>query len=354
MRSYASPVRLTGSLRTASRTPLLQVLKTSVAAILAWLVCGVVLGQPLPIFAAIAALLVVQPSVTQSLSKGVERSIGVIIGVLLAYGVGVFFGHSSWIVLGAIVVSLLLAWAFRLGQGSANQIPISAMLVLAIGSQTPSYAFDRVLETIIGAAIALAVNAAIVPPVLLLPAHVAVGKLLRESAATLDVLAASLAETRDAASLDALLVRARGLRAMRDAAATAVATGEDSLALNARRGKHRRVLERDSELLRRLTVLQTRIVGMARAVHDNYDNTLADEPVVQDIAREMTRAAHDLRLLGQDAEGTTVVKVEDSEPALTAPLFIARPHPTHWILIGSLLEDMRRVREEIVSPTDAF
>jgi hypothetical protein len=27
------------------------------------------------------------------------------------------------------------------------------------------------------------------------------------------------------------------------------------------------------------------------------------------------------------------------------------PNPEHWILIGSLLEDMRRVREEIVGET---
>jgi hypothetical protein len=27
---------------------------------------------------------------------------------------------------------------------------------------------------------------------------------------------------------------------------------------------------------------------------------------------------------------------------------IARPHPQHWILIGSLMEDLRRVRDEIV------
>jgi hypothetical protein len=33
---------------------------------------------------------------------------------------------------------------------------------------------------------------------------------------------------------------------------------------------------------------------------------------------------------------------------LTAPLRITRPHPEHWLLIGSLMEDLRRIREEIV------
>ncbi|HUG51472.1 MAG TPA: FUSC family protein, partial [Terrimesophilobacter sp.] len=60
-------MRLTSSLRASSRSPLLQVLKTSLASVGAWVVCVVLLNQPLPIFAAIAALLVVQPSVNLSL-----------------------------------------------------------------------------------------------------------------------------------------------------------------------------------------------------------------------------------------------------------------------------------------------
>ena len=34
-------------------------------------------------------------------------------------------------------------------------------------------------------------------------------------------------------------------------------------------------------------------------------------------------------------------------PALTAPLVILKPNMDHWILFGSLMEDLRRVREEI-------
>jgi hypothetical protein len=38
-------------------------------------------------------------------------------------------------------------------------------------------------------------------------------------------------------------------------------------------------------------------------------------------------------------------------PALTAPMLVPRPHPDHWILIGSLLEDLRRIREVIIGDT---
>ena len=85
------------SLRSTARSPILQVLKTSVAVIAAWLLCSALFTQQAPIFAAIAALLVVQPSVNQSIAKGLERSVGVILGVVLAYGVGFWFGTASWV-----------------------------------------------------------------------------------------------------------------------------------------------------------------------------------------------------------------------------------------------------------------
>lgn len=340
---------LLSSLRASSRSPLLQVLKTSIAVALAWLVCGLLFHQVAPIFAAIAALLVVQPSVNQSLAKGIERSLGVILGVVLAYAIGFAFGTGGWIVLAAIVAALLLAWVLRLGPGSANQIPISAMLVLTMGTLEVGYAVDRILETVIGATIGLAVNVLIVPPVLLQPGHLAVGWLAREVAASLDRLAGALTTLHSAAELEAVRTRARGLRTLREAASDAVERGEESLTLNPRRGRHRTQLERDAELLERLSILATRVMGMTRAVRDNYRPTLLADPSIAEIAVELTRAAHDVRLLAADRGAEVSAEV----PLLTAPLQILRPNAEHWVLIGSLLEDLRRVRLEIIGSDEA-
>ena len=336
------------SLRASSRSPLLQVIKTSVAAIIAWLICVVTLSQPLPIFAAIAALLVVQPSINQSLAKGIERSVGVIFGVILAYAAGILFGHSSGIVLGVIVVSLLLAWILRLSPGSATQIPISAMLVIAIGTNTPGYAVNRVIETVIGAAVGLTINAIIVPPVLLTPAHAAVVRLAERVADTLSAFATALRTPLDASELTSMLTDALQLPGLRNSAENTLVRADESLMLNPRRGRYRERLERDRDLLDSLGILVTRVTGMARALHDNYDPGLIDDPFVAAIALELDRASHDLRLLARD--GTTVDPLPGAPelPALTAPLVIALPDPDNWILVGSLLEDLRRVREVII------
>ncbi|ARC56504.1 hypothetical protein AS850_05380 [Frondihabitans sp. 762G35] len=347
------PIPLASRLRQPSRLPLLQVAKTSIAVVVAWLVAGALVHQPLPIFAAIAALLVVQPSINQSFGRGLERSVGVVLGVGLAYVVGVVLGHgSTWVVLVAIILALLLAWVIRLTPTSTTQVPISAMLVLSVGVVTPNYAVDRVIETVIGAVVALLVNALIVPPVLLGPAHLAVARLARDLGASLDDLAGALEEATGQSQLDAMLLRARELRGLQARAAVAVKTGEESLTLNPRASRQRRILEADRLLLASLSNLVHRVVAMTRTLRDNYDPALVDDAVVSGIARELRRAAHDVRLLVHDREeeaagGSGTDAPETDLPALTAPLEVVRPDPDHWILIGSMLEDLRRVREEL-------
>ncbi len=345
-------MRLFASFRASARTPLLQVLKTSVAAIVAWLVCVVALNQPLPIFAAIAALLVVQPSVNQTLTRGIERSVAVIVGVVIAYLVGLVFGTASWVVLAVIVLTLLLSWALRLAPGSANQIPISAMLVLAIGAQTPGYAVNRVIETIIGAAIGFGINVLIVPPLLARPAHLAIVRLTEDIAETMESLASALRRPTDRAELAALLAQARALRDGQGKVAAALTGAEDSLTLNPRGGRQRALLARDRDLFARLTPLVTRVVGMVRSLHDNAVPGLERDAVVRSIAVELDRAAHDLRLLPRDPREPDLPPVTAELPALTAPLVVTKPDPEHWILVGSLLEDLRRVRQEITGASD--
>ena len=80
------------SLRAPRRSPLLQVVKSAVATLAAWLLAGWLIGGPPPVFAAIAALLTVQPSINQSLGRGVERTVGVVAGVVVASVIGIVLG----------------------------------------------------------------------------------------------------------------------------------------------------------------------------------------------------------------------------------------------------------------------
>jgi uncharacterized membrane protein YccC len=338
---------ITGTFRASRRVPILQIAKASVATIAAWLVAGWLIPGPLPIFAAIAALLVVQPSVNQSLGKAIERSIGVILGVVIATGLSFAFGQSSWIILLAVVIAMLVAWALKMTPGTSNQVAISAMLVLALGASSPEYALDRVIETLIGAAIGIVVNALVVPPVALTPARRDLALLGGELAASLDRLASALESPQSPPGLEELMVEARLMRPMRDAADASIAAGEESLTLNPRRSAHRTELAELRSLLERLSPIVTQVIGMTRAFFDHYDAALADEPTVRAIAEQLRRAAHDVRLAVHLAD-VDPEPMTSALPALTSPLVVSPPKSGHWILIGSLMEDLRRIRAELV------
>ncbi|MET4158379.1 FUSC family protein [Agromyces sp. PvR057] len=334
------------NLRTSRRLPVLQVLKTSVATIAAWLIAGALIPAQLPVFAAIAALLVVQPSVNQSLGKGIERSIGVLLGVIVASALAFAFGETSWVVLVSVLAAMAIAWSLKMTPGTGNQVAISAMLTLALGAATPNYALDRVLETLIGAAIGIIVNAAIVPPVAIAPARREAALLGGELAASADRLAAALEKAQTRADIEALMIEARLLRPMREAADAAIAAGTESLTLNPRRSAHREELAQLGALLEQLGPIVTQLIGMTRAFADHYDASLHDEPTVKAIAEQLHRVAHDIRLAARVAEPEPE-PMTSTVPALTSALVVRPPTSSHWILIGSLLEDLRRIREEL-------
>jgi uncharacterized membrane protein YccC len=339
---------LMGTFRASRRVPVLQVLKASVATIAAWLITSWLMPGPLPIFAAIAALLVVQPSVNQSFGKAIERSIGVILGVIVATGLSLAFGEHAWVVLIAIVAAMLIAWGLKMTPGTSNQVAISAILVLALGAASPEYSLQRIVETLIGAVIGVVVNVLIVPPVAVAPARRDLGLLGGELAGSLDRLATALESPQSPAQLQGLLLEARLMRPMRDAADASIADGEESLTLNPRRSAHRTELAEMRALLDRLSPIVTQVIGMTRALVDHYDPALATEPTVQAIAEQLGRASHDVRLAVHLAD-VEPEPLTSAIPALTAPLEVRPPKTAHWILVGSLMEDLRRIREELLT-----
>lgn len=346
-------MKISAALNATKRAPALQVAKTGVAIALSWFAANLALGVEMPIFAAIATLLVVAPSVNQSLEKGIERSLGVVLGVVIAIVGTQLLGIETWAVLVSILVALGLAWLLRATPGIANQMVISAMLVIALGQGSLDYSLLRIVETVIGAVIGIAVNMLIVPPVLVAPARSKLAALGSETAATMVRLADALVATHTPGELQGLMIEARLLRPMQDAARKAIADGFESLTLNPRRSRHRSELEEMRRLLDEvLGPIGIQVLGMTRAYFDHYSDTLAEEPAAHDIADQLTRAAHDVRLAVYEAE-VSPDPLTSAIPALTKPLEMQPPTGGNWILIGALMEDLRRVRLGLVKDESA-
>jgi uncharacterized membrane protein YccC len=129
--------------------------KTAVVAGLAWVAALAADPHSRPYFAPVAVLLVVQPTVYDSLSRAFQRVAGVVVGVAAALAVSHFLAPSAWSIGIIIFAGLLLGWTVRLGPQGAVQVPISALLVFLVGRATPGYGGERIVDTLIGAAVAV-------------------------------------------------------------------------------------------------------------------------------------------------------------------------------------------------------
>ena len=326
------------------RGSIVQVAKTFVSMILTWFVCLAIFPDQLPIFGAIAALLVVQDNLDQSLNRGLERVIGVLLGVTVALIIGEVVGQHSWLFVLALIVALALGWLLRMTPSASNQIAISALLMIALGGLEFAYGIERLVETAIGAGIGFAINALIAAPVRTLPVHEGITRLGEHAADALERIADALSEPRDEAWLEEMWLDARELQTERARVHDLLRQARESLRLNPRGRRYRIGLAADDALFQRLQPIVTQIGGMSRVLYDLYEPDLVTDRSVIGMQDEIRRAAHDLKRLVQPDLSAEQL---NEPPALTKPYIIPRPHPEHWVLIGALMEDLRRVRGRI-------
>jgi uncharacterized membrane protein YgaE (UPF0421/DUF939 family) len=348
-------VSLVATVQAKKRLPILQIVKTIGAGVIAWYIAEFTLGDPKPVFATIAALIVVQPSVNQSLGRALERSVGAVLGVAIAFGMVLIFGDYGWVALLAMSLGIVMAWMFKLTPATAVQIALSAMLVLAVGAITPVYALDRVIETVIGAIVGIAINAFVAPPVAITPANEAVSRLGADVAHILEDMGSVLSRPTSYEVLNSMYWDARGLREELNSTTATLTRAQESLRFNARKKELALLLQREQQLINRLAILVTRVIGMARAIRDNYDDSILDEPTIHEISDELLKAGHDLRLVVRDLGLPAVAAPhpDTSElPALTKPIVVSSPSGANWILIGFMMENIRLVRGEITGATE--
>lgn len=187
-----------------------SVLQVGVAAAAAWIVATEVFGHRAPFFAPVSAIITLGLTVTERGRRAVEVAIGVAVGIavgdLLVLAIGV--GPAQL----ALVVMLATALAIFLGSGQmlATQAAVSAALVATLQPPTDGVTFTRFLDALAGGAIALIVNALVLPadPVSLV--RRAARPLLDELAETLGDIAQAIVD-RDRGQAEAALARARGI-----------------------------------------------------------------------------------------------------------------------------------------------
>lgn len=159
-----------------------QTLRSTFAAVVAYVAALWLSGNPLPLTAPLTALLVVQVTLYATVTTSLRRVLSVVTGVLLAVGFAHFVGLRWWS-LGILILACQVAGHLLRVYPWVPEVAISGMLVLGVVGAPETTALSRVIGTLIGAAIGVIVNLTIAPPIYLHPARQAIedlGERLRD------------------------------------------------------------------------------------------------------------------------------------------------------------------------------
>ena len=185
-------------IRARGPAALIRTLRLTSAAVASYLVALHAVADRRPVTAALTALLIVQVTLVGTLADTVRRIVSVVVGVGVAIGVASFVGFTWWSLAAIIGASILIGQALRLGP-HLLEVPISAMLILAVGG-AGLQALDRIAETLVGAAVGVLINLVFPPAVQTRSAGAAVEQFADAMARLLDRVARALLEgtvTRD-------------------------------------------------------------------------------------------------------------------------------------------------------------
>jgi uncharacterized membrane protein YccC len=338
--------RLHARLRGVIRDPMqwtewLQLVKTVVAAVIAWLLAARVFELPQSFLAPWSALLVVHATVYRTFSRGLRQVAAAVLGVLLAWAVGNLIGLDT------VAVSVLLAVGLGIGAtrwfaDETTAVAATGLIVLTTGFSTHDQVLlDRLFGTFIGIVVGLVVNLIVWPPLRDYSAARAidaiddgVGRLLRDMA---EELHGPCGEDQVATWVD----RTRDLDQDIDAAWALLRQAKESSRLNPRRAAAGlRATDVYVQILRDNEQAVAESRSMARSLGHSIEAVNEWEPVFRD---------RWLALLGEAGEAigvpdsARVTQVRADLNRLADDLSTEELSARHWPEYGALLMNLRNV-----------
>jgi hypothetical protein len=270
------PLGISAALRTRNRGigSLSMVLRIAAATTVSWLIARHFSGSPLPIFAPITTLLVVQASPFSTLGMTAQQILGTGLGVAAATLYITVVPIAWWSVFLALALSLLVARMLPVSNAGQLQIPLATVFVLAIGPSSLGADLWRVADVVIGGIVG--VIAVFVPPPrpTVAPLRQALDDLGAEIVALVREIAEEIVVARAPLAphqRHAFVATSRALHPRTLAVIDHLEAAVESVRFNPRAraaGAELDVLDRRTQWMRRL-VLQVR--GLSGAVDRLYD-----------------------------------------------------------------------------------
>ncbi|GAA3019605.1 FUSC family protein [Streptomyces fulvorobeus] len=341
-----------------------QTVRSTVAAVISYVVALMLSSEPAPLTAPLTALLVVQVTLYSTLTTSMRRVNAVVAGVVIAIGFSALVGLSWWSLGLIILASLVLGRFVRAGE-FVPEVAISAMLVLGV-TRVAETAWDRVLETLIGAVVGLLFNVLFAPPVWVQPAGEAIEHLAGRMRRLLLCLSDEVVGHTTVAVAADRLHEARRLDHDIVQVDASLRQAEDSLRLNPRvkEGLLFRVVLRTG--LDTLEICAVVLRTVCRTLTD-LAKARTDEPLFQpetaaalhDLLAHMAHAVESFAELittqvsanADAAEDRLVEELSASRASRETVAFLllggVQQHPRQWQLHGALLAEVDRILDEL-------
>lgn len=179
-----------------------RIVKSALAATLAWMLAGLLPRETAPFVAALTAVYTMDLTILKSLNSAGQRVAGIILGIGMAFLAAEFLGVHAWSVGLVILFSMVVGLRLNLKPDGMAQVAGTAIVVLVVRSNTEErsiYALTLLADTAIGTLIGLTVNSVLIPPNYLPGAQRTLDLLIGRLTSVIDELASMVVDgiTRD-------------------------------------------------------------------------------------------------------------------------------------------------------------
>jgi uncharacterized membrane protein YgaE (UPF0421/DUF939 family) len=140
-----------------------MVWKMAIGSAFSWELAKLV-GSDHPYLAPLSVVLCLQTTIDQSIRYSFHRILGTIIGIILTAFLVSHLDMNGWI-LGLIMLgATFIAKWLRLDETVLHQVALTIVLIFTFERKSKDYALDRIVDTIIGAVIAVLIHMFLFPP----------------------------------------------------------------------------------------------------------------------------------------------------------------------------------------------
>src|SRR5215218_7312988 len=235
------------------------IVQTAIAALIAWYACVLLLPDPQPVFACIATVIAIGASHGEHRQRATQLVAGVVCGLAVADLIIHFIGSGAPQLAVMVVLAMSVAVLLNGSELVISEAAVSAMLLVMTSSG--SFSPNRILEAVIGGAVALAVTL-LVSPDPILPVSRAAQAVFGDLGRALERTAAANDEG-DAGRAEQALEQARSIEPLLRDFDDALATSRETVRTAPTRFGDREPIDRYDRSLEQidLAVRNTRVLA---------------------------------------------------------------------------------------------